>query len=169
MNFGPVGYNGGEKRLNFAITRSKRNIKLVESILLSYIDVNRTKYEGVHMLCSYVEYARKGSPALRPIERTEAFETEDDFCEIIAKFLEGHGYLIERQVECSDYKIDFVVKNLKAEGGVIVGIECDGQSYIHARTARDIDCLRRSVLQNMEWNLYRVLSTEWGGNPKTEG
>lgn len=169
MNFGPVGHNGGERRLNVAITRAKCNIKLVGSILPSDIDINRAKSEGARMLRSYIEYARKGASALRPIEGAETFEGEDDFCEVIASFLEKHGYLIERRVGCSDYKIDIAVKNPNAEGEFIAGIECDGLSYIHAKTARDRDHLRKTVLQNMGWNLYRVWSTEWSRNPKAEG
>ncbi len=169
MNFGPVGHNGGERRLNVAITRAKCNIKLVGSILPSDIDINRAKSEGARMLRSYIEYARKGASALKPIERAEAFESDDEFCEVIAKFLEDHGYQIERQVGCSDYKIDIAVKNPNSEGEFIAGIECDGLSYIHAKTARDRDHLRKSVLQNMGWNLYRVWSTEWSRNSKAEG
>lgn len=169
MNFGPVGHNGGERRLNVAITRAKCNIKLVGSILPSDIDINRAKSEGARMLRSYIEYARKGVSALRPVERAETFDSEDDFCEVIENFLGKHGYLIERQVGCSDYKIDIAVKNPNAEGEFIAGIECDGLSYINAKTARDRDHLRKSVLQNMGWNLYRVWSTEWSRNPKAEG
>lgn len=169
MNFGPIGHNGGERRLNVAITRAKCNIKLVGSILPSDIDINRAKSEGARMLRSYIEYAGKGASVLQPLERTEAFESEDDFCEIVASFLEKHGYSIERQVGCSDYKIDIAVVNPNAEGEFIAGIECDGLSYIHAKTARDRDHLRRSVLQNMGWNMYRVWSTEWSRNSKAEG
>ena len=169
MNFGPVGHNGGERRLNVAITRAKCNIKLVGSILPSDIDVDRAKSDGARMLRSYIEYARKGASALRPVEKTEAFELEDNFCEVVSRFLEEHGYTIEKQIGCSDYKIDIAVKNPKAEEEFIAGIECDGLSYIHAKTARDRDHLRRSVLQNMGWNLYRVWSTEWNRNPKAEG
>lgn len=169
MNFGPVGHSGGERRLNVAITRAKCNVKLVGSILPSDIDINRAKSEGARMLRAYIEYARKGTSALKPVDKTEAFESNDDFCEIIAEFLEAHGYSIERQVGCSDYKIDIAIKNPHVEGEFLVGIECDGLSYIHAKTARDRDHLRKSVLQNMGWNLYRVWSTEWNRNPKAEG
>lgn len=169
MNFGPIGHNGGERRLNVAITRAKCNIKLVGSILPSDIDINRAKSEGVRMLRSYIEYARKGTSALRPVERDETFGLEDNFCEIIVNFLEEYGYSIEKQVGCSDYKIDIAVKNPNAEGEFIAGIECDGLSYIHAKTARDRDHLRRRVLQNMGWNLYRIWSTEWNRNPQAEG
>ena len=169
MNFGPVGHNGGERRLNVAVTRAKCNIKLVGSILPSDIDVNRAKSEGARMLRSYIEYAMKGASALKPVDRVEAFESGDDFCDIIASFLEEHGYKIERQIGCSDYKIDIAIVNPDVEGEYIAGIECDGLSYIHAKTARDRDHLRRSVLQNMGWNLYRVWSTEWSRTPKAEG
>lgn len=169
MNFGPVGHNGGERRLNVAITRAKCNIKLVGSILPSDIDINRAKSEGARMLRSYIEYARKGTSALKPVDESESFESSDDFCEVIANFLEKHGYSIEKQVGCSDYKIDIAIKNPEVDGEFIAGIECDGLSYIHAKTARDRDHLRKTVLQNMGWNLYRVWSTEWNRNPQAEG
>lgn len=111
MNFGPVGHNGGERRLNVAITRAKCNIKLVGSILPSDIDVNRAKSEGARMLRSYIEYAMKGTVALKAVENSESFEAEDDFCEVIAKFLEEHGFNIKRKVGCSDYKIDIAIVN----------------------------------------------------------
>ncbi len=169
MNFGPVGHQGGERRLNVAITRAKCNIKLVGSILPADINLERAKSEGARMLHSYIEFARKGASVLKPTQQSEAFESQDDFCEIVAAFLEQHGYQIQRQVGCSDYKIDIAVVNPKADGEYIAGIECDGLSYVHAKTARDRDHLRKSVLENMGWNLYRVWSTEWSRNPKAEG
>lgn len=169
MNFGPVGHNGGERRLNVAVTRAKCNIKLVGSILPSDIDVNRAKSEGARMLRSYIEYAMKGTSALPPIQRADSFASDDEFCSIIAGFIESHGYTVERQVGCSDYKVDIAVVNPDADGEYIAGIECDGLSYVQAKTARDRDHLRRTVLQNMGWNLYRVWSTEWNRNPNAEG
>ena len=48
-------------------------------------------------------------------------------------------------------------------------MECDGLSYVSAKTARDRDRLRGSVLKQMGWNLYRVWSAEWYQNPEVEG
>lgn len=169
MRFGPLGHEGGERRLNVAITRAKCNVKLVGSILPSDIDLNRTNAEGVRMLRSYIEFARQGTGMLKPVEKKEMFETEDDFCKVIITFLEKHGYEVQTQIGCSDYKIDIAIVNPKAEGEFIAGIECDGFSYIHAKTARDRDHLRKTILQSMGWNLYRVWSTEWVRNPVAEG
>ncbi len=169
MRFGPLGNNGGERRLNVAITRAKCNIKLVGSILPTDIDLNRTNSEGVRMLRSYIEFAQKGTIALKPVEKGSSFDCKDDFCKAIVDFLERHGYSVHTHIGCSDYKIDIAVCNPNNEDEYIAGIECDGLSYIQARTARDRDHLRASVLKNMGWNLYRIWSTEWNRNPETEG
>lgn len=169
MRFGPLGHEGGERRLNVAITRAKCNVKLVGSILPSDIDLSRTNSEGVRMLRSYIEFALQGASALKPVENNGSFESKDDFCGVIVDFLRKHGYSVETEIGCSDYKIDIAVVNPDVEGEYVAGIECDGLSYVHAKTARDRDHLRRIILQNMGWNLYRVWSTEWMRNPAAEG
>lgn len=168
MRFGPLGHSGGERRLNVAVTRAKCNIKLVGSILPSDIDLNRTNSEGVRMLKSYIEFARTGTSTLKPAEKDITYESNDDFCDVIASFIISKGYKIKRHVGCSDYRIDIAIINPKNEREFVAGIECDGNSYIQARTARDRDHLRKSILENMGWNLYRVWSTAWYQNPKAE-
>ena len=48
MNFGPLGKQGGERRLNVAVTRAKINIKLVGSIEPTDIDLVRAKSDGAN-------------------------------------------------------------------------------------------------------------------------
>ncbi|MBQ9429485.1 MAG: DUF4011 domain-containing protein [Clostridia bacterium] len=168
MNFGPVGHAGGERRLNVAITRAKRNIKLIGSILPSDIDPARAKSEGARLLRAYIEYARKGTSVLGLRESGDPAEREDAFCTLVADFLTAHGYAVERRVGCSDYRIDLAVRKPGVEGEYLAGIECDGFSYRSAKTARDRDHLRRSVLQKMGWRMYRVWSTAWVRNPEEE-
>ncbi|MBQ8498060.1 MAG: DUF4011 domain-containing protein [Clostridia bacterium] len=169
MRFGPLGQNGGERRLNVAITRAKCNIKLVGSILPSDIDLDKTNSEGVRMLRSYIEFAQKGEMVLRPVEKQNGMEAEDEFCKHIAAFLEQNGHHVQMHIGCSDYKIDIAVEHPENSDILIAGIECDGLSYIHAKTARDRDHLRKSVLEKMGWKLYRVWSTEWMRNSAAEG
>ena len=168
MRFGPLGHAGGERRLNVAITRAKMNVKLVGSIIPSDIDLNRTDSEGVRMLRAYIDFARKGGVMPVRSERTETLATADDFCEHICKLLSERGYRIRRGVGCSDYKIDIAVEDQENDGEFIVGIECDGLSYVRSHTARDRDHLRWKVLENMGWRMYRVWSTEWCRNPQAE-
>ena len=58
MNFGPLNQDGGERRLNVAVTRARRNVKLVSPIMPEDIDLARTQSLGaksaarVHAVCA---------------------------------------------------------------------------------------------------------------------
>ena len=167
MYFGPLGKQGGERRLNVAVTRAKINIKLVGSIEPTDIDLNRAKSDGARLLRSYIEFAIKGSSTL-PQHQTENFESRDEFCDCIYDFLISKGYNVLRNIGCSDYRIDLAVEHPNKTGTYIAGIECDGESYSSARTARERDHLRPQILKNMGWNMYRIWSTAWIKNSNDE-
>lgn len=164
MRFGPLGHQGGERRLNVAITRAKHNIKLVGSIMPYDIDLGKTKSEGIRMLKEYIEFAIKGSSVLRPYKNPNALYDTDEFCNGICKFLESKGYNVKQYVGSSEYKIDIAVEHPNYPGCYVAGIECDGNSYLMARTTRDREHLRKSILEQMGWKMYRVWSTEWINN-----
>lgn len=167
MRFGPLGVSGGERRLNVAITRAKINVKLVSSILPSDIDLSRTESDGIRMLRSYIEFAMNGEATVVAAHKNGR---PDDFADSIAQFIRDQGFDVQQYVGCSGYKIDIAVKHpSELVEQFVAGIECDGYSYVSARTARDRDRLRSSVLKNMGWNLYRVWSAEWYKNPEIEG
>lgn len=167
MRFGPLGVSGGERRLNVAITRAKINVKLVSSILPSDIDLSRTESDGIRMLRSYIEFAMNGEATLASAHK---IGKPDDFVDSIAQFIRDQGFKVQQYIGCSGYKIDIAVKHPSdLVEQFVAGIECDGYSYVSARTARDRDRLRSSVLTNMGWNLYRVWSAEWYKNPEIEG
>jgi len=167
MRFGPLGVQGGERRLNVAITRAKINVKLISSILPSDIDLNKTESEGIRMLRSYIEFAMNGEVTLSAAHKVGK---PDDFVDAIAQFIRDHGFKVRQYVGCSGYKIDIAVQHpSELIEQFVAGIECDGFSYASAKTARDRDRLRSTVLRGMGWNLYRVWSTEWHKNPEIEG
>ncbi|WP_034601830.1 DUF4011 domain-containing protein [Desulfosporosinus sp. HMP52] len=166
LRFGPLGQKGGERRLNVAITRAKCNVKLVSSILPSDIDLSRTGSEGVKMLSQYIEFAMNGSSTLRA-GQTEA--EKDVFLDVVSEFIISHGYKIKKYVGCSGYRIDIAVFHPNNDNCFVAGIECDGPSYAAAKSARDRDRLRKSVLETMGWKIYRVWSPEWMARQDIEG
>lgn len=165
MRFGPLGQQGGERRLNVAVTRAKCNIKLVGSLLPEELDLNRVKSDGVRMLRRYIEYAIHGEHRLLKPKNTVMF-SKDEFCDIIADFITSEGFSIRRNVGCSANRVDIAVVDPENSDSYIAGIECDGYSYKSAKTARDRDSLRYSILSRMGWKMYRVWSTEWICNEK---
>jgi len=171
MRFGPLGRSGGERRLNVAVTRAKFNVKLVGSILPTDIDLSRLNSEGgvgVKMLRSYIKFAMNGTNVFDAKPRDFRLEKEDNdsFCESVAAFLEDNGYKLSRNVGCSDYTINIAIEHPDHPGHFAAGIECDGNTYVMAKTARDRDHLRSSILRSLGWKLYRVWSTDWIRNPE---
>ncbi len=169
MNFGPLSREGGYRRLNVAITRAKYNVKFVGSIVPTDIDLDKVSSEGVKMLRSYIEFAQQGIIALEK-ELTFNYDLEFDspFEEAVYDFLQSKGYNVVTQVGCSGFRIDMAVKHPTQSGKFVIGIECDGAMYHSSRTARERDRLRQAVLEDMGWNIYRIWSTDWIKDPKTE-
>lgn len=169
MNFGPLSREGGYRRLNVAITRAKYNVKLVGSILHTDIDLDKVSSEGVRMLRSYIEFAQQGITSLEN-ELTFNYNLEFDspFEEAVYDFLQSNGYNVVTQVGCSGFRIDMAIKHPTLNGKFAIGIECDGAMYHSSRTARERDRLRQSVLEDMGWTIYRIWSTDWIKDLKTE-
>jgi superfamily I DNA and/or RNA helicase/very-short-patch-repair endonuclease len=170
MNFGPLSRNGGYRRLNVAITRAKFNVKLVGSIQPSDINLEKTNSEGVKLLRQYIEFAINGTKFFENgFELTNIIQAESSFEEAVYDFLTKNGYSVKTQVGCSGYRIDMAVKHPTISGVFVLGIECDGVSYHSARTARERDRLRLSILEDIGWKIYRIWSTDWIKDTKTEG
>lgn len=169
MNFGPLSREGGYRRLNVAITRAKYNIKLVGSIVPTDIDLDKVSSEGVKMLRSYIEFAQQGIVALeKELTFNCDLEFDSPFEEAVYDFLQSNGYNVVTQVGCSGFRIDMAVKHPTESGKFAIGIECDGVTYHSSRTARERDRLRQTVLEDMGWTIYRIWSTDWIKDQKTE-
>lgn len=170
MNFGPLSRNGGHRRLNVAITRAKYNVKLVGSIHPTDIKVENINSAGVKMLRQYIEFAINGASVLQnELQYNNTIEVDSPFEEAVHDFLIKNGYNVVTQVGCSGYRIDMAVKHSTLSGIFVLGIECDGATYHSARTARERDRLRQTVLEDIGWKIYRIWSTDWIKDPKTEG
>ncbi len=163
-NFGPLNHEGGERRLNVAITRAKQNIKLVASIHASDIDLARTNAEGAKLLKEYLEYAEFG--ILDKVSSGASAE-RDGFEDQVADFIRSKGYSVERKLGESSAKIDIAIKGEDGEEFTLA-VECDGSSYARYTTARDRDRLRRQILERSGWKYYRVWSVEWFKNRGAE-
>lgn len=168
MNFGPLNRNGGERRLNVAITRAKEEVVVFSSLRSDHIDLTRTQAKGVRDLKYFLEYAERGPRALAVPVGAAPPAKESDFEEFLFNRLRAYGFEVQRHVGCSDYRIDLAVVDPKAPDRYVLGIECDGPTYKNAATARDRDKLRQSVLEGLGWKLVRLWSTDWWHDPAGE-
>ena len=166
MNFGPLNRQGGERRLNVAVTRARQEIIVFSSILPENIDLSRTNSIAVKHLKSYLNYAKNGIKTLQNILDTPSQMEQHDsiFEEEVATYLQKKGYTIDTQVGCSGYRIDLAVVHPDHSEEYVLGIECDGATYHRSATAQDRDKLRQGVLESLGWEIYRIWSTAWWYN-----
>ena len=158
MNFGPLNRQGGERRLNVAITRAKEQVVVFSSIRSQQIELNRTNATGAAHLKYFLDYAEKGFHIQSKIS---AEKNTEGLIDTIAEFLSAHGLTWERNVGCSGYRIDLAVRHPDKPDEFLLGIECDGHVYAAQRTVRDRDNLRDSVLHSLGWHTCRAWSVDW--------
>ncbi|MEO0479414.1 MAG: AAA domain-containing protein, partial [Planctomycetota bacterium] len=169
MHFGPLNLSGGERRLNVAVTRARRQIVVHSTLRADQIDLRRTQAEGVKGLKNFLEYAERGSAALSAwAEEVGPGEAESPFEAEVAAALRARGHDVAYQVGCSGYRIDLAIRDPEAPGRFVLGIECDGANYHSAKTARDRDRIRESVLRGLGWEICRIWSTDWWRHPARE-
>jgi superfamily II DNA or RNA helicase/very-short-patch-repair endonuclease len=168
-NFGPINKSGGERRLNVAVTRAKKHITVVCSMLPGDIDLSGSNSTGAKHFKNYLEYARKGEEVLvRDDEVTDTLDFDSQFEEAVYDALEAEGYDVVSQVQSSSYSIDLAIKDPEQPGKFILGIECDGAAYHSSKTARDRDRTRQMVLEDLGWTIHRIWSPDWASNQERE-
>jgi very-short-patch-repair endonuclease len=168
MNFGPLNRDGGERRLNVAVTRSRREMIVFTSFDPSMIDLNRTSARAVRDLKHFLEFADRGPRALGEAVQGSVGGFDSPFEEAVAQRLEEKGWEVVPQVGVSRFRIDLGIVHPDRPGDFLVGVECDGATYHSAATARDRDKVRAAVLGGLGWELLRVWSTDWFVDPQGE-
>jgi very-short-patch-repair endonuclease len=157
--FGPVNLEGGERRLNVAVTRAKRRMTVVSSFSAADMDPNRTTSRGAKLLRDYLIYAESHGSSLgndvREHPELNPFEME------VRDRLIAAGVPVVAQLGASSYWIDFAAQHPRQPGRYVLAIECDGASYHSSPTARDRDRLRQEQLERLGWRFHRIWSGDW--------
>ncbi|RZP20604.1 MAG: DUF3320 domain-containing protein [Erythrobacter sp.] len=164
MNFGPLNREGGERRLNVAVTRARKEMVLFTSFDPGMIDLSRTGSNAIRDLKHYIEFAAKGPRALAEAHQGSIGVTESPFEDAVKLALERRGWTVRPQIGVSGFRIDLGVVHPDRPGDYLAGIECDGAMYHSALTARDRDQVRQAVLEGLNWKIIRIWSTDFWVN-----
>ena len=163
MNFGPLNREGGERRLNVAVSRARYEMLIFSTLSSDQIDLNRTSAIGVAGLKRFLEFAEKGETLNRSIRLVSTEEASIEL--IIAAKLRERGYDVHTNIGASGYKIDIAIVDKENSGNYLLGIICDGEIYKRTKTTRDREIVQSSVLRLLGWNICRVWTLDWWENP----
>jgi very-short-patch-repair endonuclease len=165
-HWGPLLRNGGERRLNVAVTRARQRLTLVSSFSSRDVDPDRVTSAGARLLCDYLEYTDSGGAAAgEPApQHTGLSPFEADVAERLAEL----GITVVPRYGVGGYRVDFAAAHPAEPGRMVLAIEADGASYRDSRSARDRDRLRKEHLERLGWTFHRIWSTNWFTNPAAE-
>lgn len=164
MNFGPLNRAGGERRLNVAITRAKKEMVVFSSLDPDSMHLTNLSSEGVRGLKAFLTYAKKGYKYLPNRRAVHAFRN-DRLIEVLAERLREHGFDSTPNLGTSNFKIDLAVKDPHNPDRYVACIMSDGYGFSAGYTIADKCCGQPSVLEGLGWKIIRIWSCEWYRNP----
>lgn len=183
--FGVLGQNGGERRLNVAVTRARQKVILVTSMPIPLIsDLLSTRRQATSprdFLQAYFEYARCVSDGdldaagvlltrLTPEQRRSHGRYDrlgDGLEEAVAEEIQALGWQPSAVSDDGAFGLDFAIEDPRT-GLYGIGIECDAPRHGLLEAARARELWRPSVLRRSIPVIHRVSSHRWFHEPARE-
>lgn len=159
--FGPLSLEKGERRLNVAITRSRKEMIIYSSIKGNDIDVDKVKNNGAKVLKDFLKYAELGGNYLIN-EYDETITYEEGVERSLANDLIKLGYDLDLNIGDSKFKINIAVKGINNE--YLLGIILDGKNYLNTLTCRDRNYVQPHILNRLNWKILRVYTLDYYKN-----
>ncbi len=150
QRFGPINAQGGERRLNVAITRAKYNISIVSSIKGDDIRDNPDSL-GVTLLKQYLKFAEN------VVYEKNYSDSESGTIKSVTEYIESLGYEVVPNYGTSAFKVDLAIKK---DDDYILAIMIDG-SNSYSTNLTDNYRLERMLLERQGWRYYKLFTTAW--------
>jgi len=165
LNFGPLNRDGGERRLNVAITRARRQVVVFTSFDPEQLRAEETQSVGIKHLRAYLDLAATGTRTVSVAGRRPA--VIDRHREQVADALRVRGFVVRTDVGLSEFRIDLVIADPSVPDRPLVAVLLDGPAWAARRTVGDRDGLPLEVLGRMlRWPaVARVWLPEWLAEP----
>ena len=163
LNFGALNTEGGERRLNVALTRARMALHVYASFDPDAIARDKTNSRGLLHLRDFMEYARSGSESrkLTAAGAGSMLGEERSLASVVADELRRRGWRTHLGVGSSAGSVDIAVVNPDSPEFYLAGILCDGASYAFFSSAQDRDDVRASVLEGLGWSILHAWSMDW--------
>lgn len=154
LNFGPLINQGGERRLNVAITRARSCVVLFSSFDPHDIDLRRTTSVGIAHLRAYMELAAGGVERLGDLRDTSTQHSERLVEELGAE-LESRGLEVGKRIGLSDFRVDLAARKPGRDRWQ-VAVLSDGPSWAARPTVADRNGAPEILPKVMGWPAYTM-------------
>lgn len=167
--FGWLNHEGGQNRLNVAITRAKQKIYFVSSLMPEELKVDDLSGRGPKLLKDYMRYSyyvsgknhEMAEEVLNHLHQSESqikdFMLSKMADEIKTK-LEKLGYMVKENIGIGKFKMDLAIYNQETSS-FDLGIICDLTS--DDLNARKELFHQEKFLKARGWKVKRILQMHW--------
>ncbi len=173
-SFGSLSADGGENRLNVAITRAKSKIIIVTSIEPEELKVELAKNHGPKLLKKYLTYARAVSDGDREGAAAILTELEADRFKSVSEIetklpsveeqmkerLTKLGYNVDIRLGNINNRISLAVYDEKTDK-YLVGVELDKDAFRGSSASLERDVYKPRFMADRGWKLIRVWCRDW--------
>lgn len=159
MNFGPLNQIGGERRLNVAITRARRQVRVFTSMHANDI-AEAQGSQGVQALRAYLDWVERGS-APPTLQRSAPDQLLGGFEALVKQALQTRGWQVHGGVGRSGQRVDLAVVDPHNPANYLLALLCDGAACAAMSDAQDREVLRIERLQTMGWTVRRLWLLDW--------
>ncbi|WP_154792608.1 DUF3320 domain-containing protein [Occultella kanbiaonis] len=171
LNFGPLNRAGGERRLNVAVTRARRQVVVFSSFDPDQLRSEQTSSVGIKHLRNYLDMAAHGPEVLATIASAPRRTViADRHREQVAASLRDLGLVAHTDVGLSDFKVDLSLALPERPDHPVVAVLLDGPGWAGRGTVGDRDGLPVEVLSAMmRWPaVERLWLPAWLKDPDGE-
>lgn len=163
MNFGSLNAQGGENRLNVAITRAKEKIFLVTSIMPQQLRVEDSKNEGPRLLKKYLEYALEiSNNTLAPANKANDNHSSNWF---LKNKIEGLDFAHFDTLSI-DHSLPYVDLALKYKDQYLAALITDDDLYYQDISIKASHVYRPFTLKQKNWTFNMISSRQYWSDPE---
>ena len=155
-NFGPISLPGGEKRLNVAFSRAKKEMEVFTIIDMNEISTKVIPSRGGKDLMDFLQFANGKNMTIRANEKSHEGIVQD-----IAHVMKDNGYQMKLDVGLSEFRVDIAIINPSKPESFYCGILLDGDNLRTSSLTNDRYILHRTLLKNRGWQIIPIRSIDW--------
>lgn len=148
--WGPLTYKGGERRLNVAITRAKKDLVVFCSFDPHHVVTTSSSHLGVPATVEFLKECRAASLSNGAALKSRAASSADRYRKQLHDQLREAGIKVRENVGLSKFRIDLAVSDDAGESQFLA-ILLDNEEWSSRSTPYDREVLPNSVLRLIGW------------------
>ncbi len=147
LNFGPLNRQGGQRRLNVAVTRARTAVVVFASFDPEDMQLTKNSAQGLQDLRDYLLLARDG---VKTDTSTRGDRQEILLRDLLAKALRERGWQVQNDYGLSAYKVDIALRKPGQENWQFALI-MDSKRWANLATVTDRELTPLFLEQKLGW------------------